>query len=461
MIKDPTQIAIQTETIRRATPLWKGMVEAYSTVLYHAGASSNAKVAVVGKSGWVFLGDAYDMSFSQSIRRRVLTDEQVTRWTETLRFQVDWLARRGIRLFYIVAPSLSSIYPEYLPDWTRALLDQPTSFDKILAAGHDLPIIDLRSTLVSGRNTADTYSKLNTHWNEFGAWGAWQHIAPQLAAALPGLQPFGVGDLNWIERFAVCENEYKYLIGIMGCDTQSRPHLKQQWPEFQITSGPGARPTKYAGDTIIYDSASRETLNSTVSNRLKLLFLRDSMGMAIAPYFHASFYETVQLHYGLVNNSLPTLIERHKPDVLLYVVTERLIDHIGDHYFWSSLNEFDAAPRGGDLTWKASGKEGLEVDGDKGLARPLVISWGTEPRSAKAGAFRIIINAQGFGVMRLDYRLNGQTERREQAFVPGANELYFYVPSGIDGARVTTVADGPVASAVMLESITLRLLLRM
>jgi hypothetical protein len=462
-IKEPARFSTQVEIIRRATPLWTGMVNLYNTMLYRAGVSGNPQVAVIGKNGWVYLGDYHGGSFSQSIRRQVLTDEQVTTWVDTLRLQRAWLARRGIQLFYLMAPSPSSIYPEFLPDWTRPLLDRPTSFDKILAAGRDLPIIDARPALVRERKTADTYSKLSTHWTEFGAWVAWQETAPRLASALPGFQPFGMHGLAGVEPSPECPNEYRNMAGIAGCDMRNHPRLKQQWPEFQVTAGTGARPEKYPGDTMImYAPSLAETLNTSASNRMTLLYLRDSMGLAPAPYLQASFYKTVQLHYLFSHHAVPDLVEKYKPAAVLYVVTERMVEYIGEHYYWYSLNEFDTAPPGCDLTWTPNGREGLDVNTvGNTFARPVAISWENEPRSARAGVFKIRFSFPGdakeIAVLRLDFKIDGHPKSRDMLFDGGANELYAYIPAGVDGDKVTATIISPWGSLVALESVALRL----
>jgi hypothetical protein len=455
-IKEPTLFSVQVEIIRRATPLWTGAVNVYNTVLYYAGVSGNPQVAVIGKDGWVYLGDYHGGSFSQSIRRQVLTDEQAVVWGDTLRLQKAWLARRGIKLFYLMAPSPSSIYSEFLPDWTRPLLDRPSSFDKILAAGPDLPIIDVRPALIRERKTAATYSKLNTHWTEFGAWVAWRETAPRLEAALPGFQPFGVDGLAEVEPYLECPNEYQNLVGIVGCDVRSHPRLKQQWPDFQAA----AKPEKHPGDTTSPPVA--ETLNTSASNRMTLLYLRDSMGFAPAPFVQASFYRTVQLHHIDSHHALPGLVEKYKPAVVLYVVTERMVGFIGEHYYWYSLNEFDTAPAGGDLTWSPDNNGGLDVNAEGStLARPVAISWGNERRSARAGVFRIRIKFAGeakeIAVLHLDVNIDGHPESRDMLVDGGANELYAYIPPGVDGDKATAAIAGPWGSLATLESVALRL----
>ena len=59
-------------------------------------------------------------------------------------------------------------------------------------------------------------------------------------------------------------------------------------------------------------------------NQKRVLWLRDSFGVAISPYMAATFAETLQLHYALANPVLfAQLVDTYKPDYVFITVVER------------------------------------------------------------------------------------------------------------------------------------------
>ena len=67
-------------------------------------------------------------------------------------------------------------------------------------------------------------------------------------------------------------------------------------------------------------------LNDHALNDLTLLWLRDSMGTNISRLISATFSRTLELHHGSHSiDQLQEFIEKHKPDILLFLIVERNI----------------------------------------------------------------------------------------------------------------------------------------
>ena len=142
-------------------------------VFYPLGISINPNQVVIGKEGWLYLGDMYAKSIS--VKRRVATAEEIKDAGEIARCSKEWkqlLARKGVRLYKVmICPDKDSVYPEFAPDWARPVDGYATDVlvDNVSRESH----LDARRALIKAKAqfAEDLYYKTDTHWNRLGAHG--------------------------------------------------------------------------------------------------------------------------------------------------------------------------------------------------------------------------------------------------------------------------------------------------
>ena len=148
------------------------------------GVSTNQKVAL-GHDGWLYYsGDV--MEDFRGVRR--LGHAGLVYWQRFLEGKRDWLAARGVRYLFVVAPNKQSIYPEFIP--ARHTRVGTPMLDQLLAhlkQNSDLEILDLRPALAAAKQTGRLYDKTDSHWNERGAHVAYRAIMERLSAWFPEL----------------------------------------------------------------------------------------------------------------------------------------------------------------------------------------------------------------------------------------------------------------------------------
>jgi hypothetical protein len=118
------------------------------------------------------------------------TDADLQAWQKLLEHRRDWLAARGVKYLFVLAPDKQSVYPEYLPAWLKHLggRTKADQFFHYMKAHSTVEVIDLRPALIAGKATAPTYLKTDTHWNPFGSFLASQEVVRSLRARqLPNL----------------------------------------------------------------------------------------------------------------------------------------------------------------------------------------------------------------------------------------------------------------------------------
>ena len=327
------------QTLRDSTPLWAKASTAYGTALFRLQTSSNTRNGIIGKDGFIFLGDAYQDAFSQAIHRQTLSDEQATAWVEVLDLQRSWLAARGIPMLFVVGPSPATIYPDKLPDWATLELGRPSSLDRILSActriGSKVSIVDLRKALTDARARADTYSPRNTHWSEFGGWVAWTQVAKALVGIMPDLRAFGTDNTVGVVTNPDGGSDYVNLLGVDVKNPWTRYQLTTPFPAMEIAGEDGSV-LRSSGTQTNIALLPRTTRTADAPSRKRALVIRDSTGDALSPFLQATFEATDQLRIRLSADGTRIIppdqirlivdeVERFKPDVVIYIMTERLL----------------------------------------------------------------------------------------------------------------------------------------
>jgi len=84
-------------------------------------------------------------------------------------------------MVFILVPSKASIYPEYLKggDFVvqKTLIDQCTEY---FSANSEIPIINLKDTLVDAKEVAPVYYRTDTHWNHEGEFSSYVKLIHEL-----------------------------------------------------------------------------------------------------------------------------------------------------------------------------------------------------------------------------------------------------------------------------------------
>lgn len=320
---------VETELLRRATPLWTGGADFYNRLLYNLGISPNPAQLMMGEDGYMFLGDANYMAYQQDLHRYDPPAADLDKWVDDLADEERHVADRGGRMFFVVAPSKGSIYFDKLGAVPPGFAATPTLFDRILdrARDRDLSIVDVRRDLIEARKTADTYSKLNSHWTDYGGYVAWQRIAATVGKAMPNLDLAGVNDLASV-RTGNFGNEAAGLLSLDEPNAWTYPVRKDAFPTYYRIGADGKR-TAVPGDVRTeFENVPVETFSPDAPNPQRVLVVTDSMGAALSPYFTASFRHVKQVVNHVRPPRDPPLdftreVDGYKPDIVFYVMAER------------------------------------------------------------------------------------------------------------------------------------------
>jgi hypothetical protein len=149
--------------------------------IFHASASEKV---IIGKQGWLFLGNInkYFDEIDYYRNLKPFTVEELRYWQILLEQRRDWLKRRGIHYLFTIAPNKSTIYPELMPNSIRKINSQSRQDQLIehLKKYSTLSILDLRPALLEAKKNKRIYNKTDTHWNDLGGYVAYYEIIKHL-----------------------------------------------------------------------------------------------------------------------------------------------------------------------------------------------------------------------------------------------------------------------------------------
>jgi len=267
-----------------------------------------------GKSGWLFYNKIDGGIFSSYTHRNLFSNEELDSLAEVWENRKINLESKGIKYIMAVWPNKSTIYPEHLPLTMQAQIkDTLSKTDQILnflrSAKSSIPFIAARSKLMEEKKKNQLYRKLDTHWNQVGAFYAYHYFMEKTSDIL-GVVPYNLEDFT-IKYHYESKGDLLSMLGI--CETNS---FSETNPTLQLTDN-NLTITKSEGK---YKN-SLTFKNKKCDNRLKVLIFRDSFTDALIPFFKNHFYETHFVWFDYQKHIVDTL----KPDIVITSFVERNI----------------------------------------------------------------------------------------------------------------------------------------
>lgn len=316
------------------------------------GISGNAESVVVGREGWMFLGDKYEGVLSKSRGYKVVDDKFAERWAGNIKSNQIWIEKEGAKVVMVVAPNKHSVYGEYAPSWIELTPNKNT--DKLLlhARQQSLMHIDLRPYVIEGKKSGRyIYNRAGTHWNSGGASIAYSAMINQIGkmfdidlhradTAFNGesdSRDRGLLGMLKVNDFvdAGYDKEYEYLETRQDQDIEFC-NLGEGIVNFDYTC------QKSGNREVTIHDLPTMIKNKNALNRMKVLWLRDSYGTALSLLMHRTFSTVWEYHFNkLYGMQLKDFISTHSPDLVVYEVVERLLEERGVYTRFPPLRRLD------------------------------------------------------------------------------------------------------------------------
>jgi alginate O-acetyltransferase complex protein AlgJ len=135
-----------------------------------------------GKDGWLFLDNDTNWFLRQYSGEVRLSDEQLAQWERLLEYRVGRLGELGARYHFLIAPESPAVYPEKLPDEITVAPERTVQqlLAHLDATGSRANVVYPLEELLAAKAQRLLYPKIDTHWNDFGAFIAYKRLAREL-----------------------------------------------------------------------------------------------------------------------------------------------------------------------------------------------------------------------------------------------------------------------------------------
>jgi hypothetical protein len=263
------------------------------------------------------------------LARRPFKADELEQWRKVLEARRDWLASRGCRYVFVIAPNSQSIYPEFLPDaWrrvgTKSRADELIEYLRKTSA---IEVVDTREWLMDFRMQRPDlrlYHRTDTHWNDLGSFVAYRQIVGHLKMVLPSDPRVAsrwdaarwaqhMSTLSW-DQFDIVtrETEGGDLAGVLG--------IKDLYREQRIELAP--KPPLKLLIQREQHQMGRLVTEKPDAGLPRLVMFRDSFGETVMPFLAEHFSRGVFIWTDQFQRED---VEEHNPDLVITQMVERLL----------------------------------------------------------------------------------------------------------------------------------------
>lgn len=311
-----------------------------NSLKYSAGVALSI-YSVAGKDGWSF--------HNQNVNSKMADRYSPMNYDEQADFKLAMsqirsdLNEKGIVFLHIAVPEKDSIYPEYLPP--RLTFSDSNRLDQLNdLLSDDFSYINAKTPLLDAKRLEPNkalYYKIDFHWNCWGAYIVYRKAIDRLVTSglnVPLVQPSEIKfkDVSaetsahlshidaWLSPMQKKDTSYE-------CSMNKNPliemHLRQTGEDMPNINGEIEKPEiGLSRKTALYDDWL--STNTSGSESLKAMVIRDSFSSYLTSYFVRSFSETLFIHKStLIPGRLVRPLARFKPDVVVYQYSERSLEN--------------------------------------------------------------------------------------------------------------------------------------
>lgn len=229
--------------------------------------SPNADV-VVGIEGWLFLSDTF--------KSKELSDSQLVEVSDKFTELENFLSENNVKSVFIPVPDKRSIYPEFVPFLLKNITNK--NYENLYSALDNKFVTDLKEYYLQIKQNDILYSKLDSHWNRYGAYLAFRQAMTKLGIDTPE-----IAQIASYER----AGDLSRMVGL----NQNETTLTVELEEFEINKNG------------------------------RVLFYYDSFGEGLVPFMQ-EYFTTIEQKHILQNSPFEILEGKVNIENYDYVIIE-------------------------------------------------------------------------------------------------------------------------------------------
>jgi hypothetical protein len=297
-----------------------GLIRSHNWIRYKFFKGASYGKVFFGKGNWLFLSKSG--TIADYLGQDPLTSDELEIWKKKLEQRQKWLAEKGIRYLFVIAPNKLTIYPEMLPDHVGKFKGQ-TRMDQLVAYLNNnstIELLDLRGALQAAKKTALVYHVTDTHWTDRGGFVAYHEISKRLAQWFPDIQNLRINHFSTI--ILKKQGDLAVMLGL-GEELAEECEIFRFIKPQEALNADITIHMQYPHLKQIINNNTFATENKNGAYRL--LFLHDSFGDhgKLREYLSETFSRCVCFPVTLDNSFLKSITEQEKPDIVIEEIAER------------------------------------------------------------------------------------------------------------------------------------------
>jgi alginate O-acetyltransferase complex protein AlgJ len=265
-----------------------------------------------GKDGWLFLaGDSNDV-LGQHTGEVRLDADQLARWRTVLEGRRETVAGMGAHYLFAIPPDTHAVYPDKLPDHVQPVAQRPVTQLCDHLARHKSPVkpIYLLDELRHARQQRLVCFPSDTHWNEYGAFVAYDRIADEIERLMP-IRRLQAEDLIFIGMAMVGDLSYKL---------EADEHDVTTVSFVRNASAVLVEDNRVEGSGAVLTTECRDATGSCV-------LVGDSYAWGLVKLLAEGFRHFTFVHMATFDSDF---VASRKPDVVVNMLAERYLVHVPD-----------------------------------------------------------------------------------------------------------------------------------
>lgn len=272
---------------------------------------------VLGKNNWLFLGrDEVDVYTGKNR----FTNEELTILKKELEYRQNYMAKQGIKFYFVIAPVKATVYGENMPDNIIKLHEESGGKQLLhyLNQNSTVNCIDLYSIMKRYKQSGLLYFKNDNHWTKRGAFIGAMQIVKTIQKDFPSLNLLNLdsmitnSDTTTSGNLTAMLSKSKLFVDTIIELTPKNGFYTNEVPKVGY---PVVKEFPYPWE---YEMV-REQKDTTLP---QLLLISDSFGGNLFPYISEPFSRSVKIFDSWQFKLNEEIVKAEKPDVVVLIVLE-------------------------------------------------------------------------------------------------------------------------------------------
>jgi alginate O-acetyltransferase complex protein AlgJ len=284
------------------------------------GSTPHRNDLLIGKKGWYFMGGAEKAIYEG---RDHFSEEELKQFHALWKERIRYLNKRNIRAHWVICPIKHHVYNDMLPENVRKPKRMSRTNQLAAFLNRTFPkfVLNPVHKLKQARKKHRVYFQLDNHWNARAGWYTTLFLLDVLKKDFPTIDNRYLMHYQWSDS-TKRDGIHKATLGIRELSEQA-PFVKQETETTKSVRNYGFKvPADFP-----YPWKYEMRFKSGNKKAPRLLVIRDSFSDDLIPFLKEAFSESVFIFDNWEYALHPEIIDKVKPDVVLFITLESHLSH--------------------------------------------------------------------------------------------------------------------------------------